>query len=70
MAKLNIQSGVAVIPMSMIFISNGIVVPPLGPVRLMVARKDWFCSGTISGALSVTLAPEDVRCTFHFWNLQ
>ena len=60
--KLNILNRVAVIPMSLISISNGIVVPPLGPVRLMVARKDWYCSGTISGALSVILAPEDVRC--------
>ena len=50
------------LPMSLISslqsITNGIFVPPLGPVRLMVAKKDWFCSGTISGALSVTLAPE------------
>ena len=58
--KLNIQNCVAVIPMSLISISNGIVVPPLGPVRLMVVRKDRFCSGTISGALSVTWAPEDM----------
>ena len=58
--KLNILNRVAVIPMSLISISNGIVVPPLGPVRLMVAWKDRFCSGTMSGALSVTLAPEDV----------
>ena len=58
--KLNIQNGVAAIPMSLIFISNGNVVPPLGPVRLMVARGDRFCSGTISGALSVTVAPGDV----------
>ena len=66
MVNLNIPNRAAVIPMSLISISNGIVVPPLGPVRLMVARKDWYCSGTISGALSVILAPEDVRCTFYF----
>ena len=57
-ANLNILNGVAVIPMSLISISNGIVVPPLGSIRLMVARNDRFCSGTISGALSVTVAPE------------
>ena len=55
---LNILNGDAVIPISLIFISNGIVVPPLGLVKLIVARKDRFCSGTISGASSVTLAPE------------
>ena len=66
MKLINIQNGVAVIPMSLISISNGIVVPPLGSVRLIVARKDRFCSGTISGALSITLAPEDERCTFYF----
>ena len=44
--------------MSLISISNGIVVPPLGSVRLMVAKKDLFCSGTVGGALSVTVAPE------------
>ena len=60
MVKLNILNGVAVIPISLISISNGIVVPPLGSVRLMVVRKDRSCSDTISGALSVTLAPEDV----------
>ena len=58
--KLNILNCVAVIPMSLISISNGIVVPPLGSVMLMVARKDWSCSDTISGALNVTMAPEDV----------
>ena len=57
---MNIPNGVAVILMSLISISNGIVVPPIGPVRLMVARKDRFCSGTISGALNVTVAPGDV----------
>ena len=71
--KLNILNRVAVIPMSLISISNGIVVPPLGSVRLIVARKDWFCSGTISGALSVTLAPEDMYIIMYLlsiWNLQ
>ena len=66
MVNLNIPNRAAVIPMSLISISNGIVVPPLGSVRLMVARKNRHCSGTISGALSVTVAPEDVRCTFYF----
>ena len=60
MVKLNILNGVAVIPMSLISISNGIVFPPLGSVRLMVTRKDWSCSGTISGALNVIPAPGDV----------
>ena len=56
--KLNIPNRVAVISMSLISISNGIVVPPLGSVKLIVARKDRFCSGTISGVLNVTVAPE------------
>ena len=71
--KLNILNRVAVIPMSLISISNGIVVPPLGSVRLIVVRKDLFCSGTISGALSVTLAPEDMYIIMYLlsiWNLQ
>ena len=71
--KLNILNRVAVIPMSLISISNGIVVLPLGSVRLIVARKDRSCSGTISGALSVTLAPEDVCIIMYLlsiWNLQ
>ena len=55
--KLNIQTD-AVIPVSLISISNGNVVPPIGSVRLMVARKSPSCSGTISGALSETVAPE------------
>ena len=57
---MNIPNRVAVIPMSLISISNAIVVPPLGSVKLMVARKDRFCSGTISGASNVTVATE--RC--------
>ena len=61
--KLDIPNRVAVIPMSLISISNGIVVPPLGPIRLMLAMKDRFSSGTISGAFRLTVAPKEKYLT-------